>query len=369
MKFYNENWFIGCMSGTSMDGVDIAAIRADGKKILEFGPTASKRFTPDEVKILHMARGKWPGEKGVNLAARIVEETHLALLVETSPEAIVGFHGQTLAHDPRNRKTHQAGDGQHLAENLGRTVVWDFRKQDMLNGGEGAPLAPFYHFALAKYLGIMEPCAFINIGGITNISIVDPQKDEPVDNGALIAFDIGPGNSLIDKYCNMKRNLPYDRDGYFASIGKADNDLVGKFLEQEQLGFEGPKSFDIHDFYFLLNQVEQFSFEDGVATLTECTIKAISNVLVRTGHKPKHVVLCGGGTKNSHIVTRLKEIASMEIRTAEEWGLHSQYLEAQAFGFLAARVLGNLPTSAPDTTGCKYPTVGGRISEPFETKT
>ncbi|MYE36566.1 MAG: anhydro-N-acetylmuramic acid kinase [Rhodobacteraceae bacterium] len=369
MPHLEENWFIGCMSGTSMDGVDIAAIRTDGQKILEFGPTASKSFTPDEIEILHMARGKWPGEKGVNQAVRIVEETHLALLMETSPEAIVGFHGQTLAHDPENRKTYQAGDGQYLAENLGKTVVWDFRQQDMLNGGEGAPLAPFYHFALAKYLGMTEPCAFINIGGITNISFVDPQKGEPVDNGALIAFDIGPGNSLIDKYCNMKRNLPFDRDGYFAFMGKADNDLIRKFLEHEQLGLEGPKSFDIHDFYFLLNQVEQLKFEDGVTTLTECTIKAISTVLERTRFKPKHVVLCGGGTKNSYIVARLKEILSMEIHTAEEWGLDSQYLEAQAFGFLAARVLSNLPTSAPGTTGCEYPTVGGRISQPRKTKT
>ena len=350
-----------------MDGVDIAAIRTDGKKILEFGPTASKSFTPDEVEILHNARGKWPGEKGVIQAARIVEETHLDLLKENGPEAIVGFHGQTLVHDPENRKTHQAGDGQYLAENLGKTIVWDFRKQDIFNGGEGAPLAPFYHFALAKYLGITEPCAFVNIGGITNISFVDPDKDEPVDDGALIAFDVGPGNSLIDKFCNMKRNLPFDKDGYFASLGKSDDDLVRKFLEQEQLGFDGPKSFDIHDFYFLLDQVEQFRFEDGIATLTECTIRAISTVLERTRLKSKQVILCGGGTRNTYIVARLKEIASMEFRTAEEWGLHSQYLEAQAFGFLAARVLANLPTSAPNTTGCKYPTAGGKISHPRET--
>ena len=352
-----------------MDGVDIAEIRTDGKQIFEFGRTASKSFATEEIQILHQARGKWPGEREVEPATRIVEETHLALLRDNPRDTFVGFHGQTLAHDPGQHKTHQAGDGQYLADQLGKPVVWDFRTEDMINGGEGAPLAPFYHFALAKYLGLTKVCAFINIGGITNISIIDPQKDEPEDEGALSAFDIGPGNSLIDRFCQQQRNLPFDRNGQFASKGKIDQDLVKDFLTHDFLKLKGPRSFDIHDFYFLLNKVELFSFEDGVATLTECTARSMASIIGQIEPHPGNIVLCGGGTNNTYLVTRLKDLTAMDIRSAQDWGLQPQYLEAQAFGFLAARVLRQLPTSAPGTTGCNIPTLGGRVSYPSEIRT
>ncbi len=352
-----------------MDGVDIAEIRTDGQRIFEFGQTSSKSFTSDEISILHLARGKWPDESEVNQAKSIIEETHLALLMETHRDAIIGFHGQTLAHDPMNQKTHQAGDGQYLANQLGKTVVWDFRTQDIVNGGEGAPLAPFYHFALAKYLGLTEMCAFINIGGISNISIIDPEKGKPEEEGALSAFDIGPGNSLVDKFCQVKLNLPFDRDGGFASKGQVDLKVVKDFLEHDFLHLQGPRSFDIQDFNFLLKEVEEFGFEDGVATLTECTARSIAAILGQTRPIPSTIVLCGGGTKNRHLVTRLTELTAMNIKSASELGLSPQYLEAQAFGFLAARVVRNLPTSAPGTTGCNVPTVGGKISYPPGIKT
>lgn len=364
-----DNWFIGCMSGTSMDGVDIAEIRTDGKRIFEFGQTTRQGFTSEEIKILHLARGKWPGEGEVKQAARIVEETHLALLRANQRDAIVGFHGQTLAHDPGNQKTHQAGDGQSLADQLGKTVVWDFRSEDLINGGEGAPLAPFYHFALAKYLGLTKVCAFINIGGITNISIIDPQREEPENEGALAAFDIGPGNCLIDRFCQQQRNLPFDQDGQFAAKGQVDEDLVSEFLAHDFLKLQGPRSFDIHDFYFLLQKVEQFSFADGVATLTEFTARSIASIIGQIEPNPSNIVLCGGGTNNTYLVRRLKELTAIDIRSAKDWGLEPQYLEAQAFGFLAARVLRQLPTSAPGTTGCNFPTGGGRISYPSEIRT
>ena len=364
-----DNWFIGCMSGTSMDGVDIAEIRTDGQRIFEFGGTASKSFSSEESKILHGARGKWPGKSGVKQATRIVEETHLTLLKAVPRNAIVGFHGQTLAHDPGNQKTHQAGDGQYLADGLGKTVVWDFRTEDMVNGGQGAPLAPFYHFALAKFLGLTKVCAFINIGGITNISIIDSQKEEPDEEGALSAFDIGPGNSLIDRFCQEHRNLPFDRDGKIASEGQADQNLVNEFLAHDFFKLQGPRSFDIHDFYFLLKKVEHLSFEDGVATLTECTAQSLASVLVKIKPKPCNIVLCGGGTNNSYLVARLTELTAMDIRSAKDWGLEPQYLEAQAFGFLAARVLRQMSTSAPGTTGCQFPSGGGRISYPTGIKT
>ncbi len=345
-----------------MDGVDIAEIKTDGQKIFALGQTASKSFTPVEVQQLKLARGKWPGAQEVELAAKTVEEKHLALLRENSRHAIIGFHGQTLAHDPKQGKTHQAGNGVHLANELSRTVVWDFRTMDMRNGGEGAPLAPFYHFALAKHLDIKEVCAFINIGGITNITVVDPQFEMPEEDGALSAFDIGPGNFLIDSFCQLHKNLPFDRDGNFASNGKIDQNEVASFLTRDSFKLKGPRSFDIHDFTISFDSFLQTGFENAVATLTEFTIQAIIKTLEQLDPKPRTIILCGGGTKNTYLVKRLVHLSDVEMKTADEWGLNAQYLEAQAFGFLAARVINHLPISAPSTTGCNFPTHGGQIS-------
>ncbi|PTE14854.1 anhydro-N-acetylmuramic acid kinase, partial [Pseudogemmobacter blasticus] len=177
-------WALGAMSGTSLDGVDAAMILTDGHRVLEFGPHAYRPYTPAEQATLRAALGRWPGDPGVAEAAEVVETAHAELLSRFDGAALVGFHGQTLAHDPRGRGTHQAGNGALLAQVLGLPVVWDFRSSDVALGGQGAPLAPFYHFALARHIGATEPVAFLNLGGVGNLTWVNPHAPAPEAEGA-----------------------------------------------------------------------------------------------------------------------------------------------------------------------------------------
>ena len=192
-------WALGTMSGTSLDGVDAALVKTDGERIVEFGETAYRPYSDEESRTIRAALGRWPGEAGVSEAAEVVETAHAALMSGMCANAeIAGFHGQTLAHDPAFRGTHQAGDGQVLAEVLGLPVVWDFRSADVKMGGQGAPLAPFFHFACAKWIGAQEPLAFLNLGGVGNFTWLDPREPAPEVPGACLAFDSGPANAPIN---------------------------------------------------------------------------------------------------------------------------------------------------------------------------
>ena len=190
-------WALGAMSGTSLDGVDAAMILTDGVNVFEFGDSAYRAFSDAERAVLHEALGKWDGPEVV-AAAEVVELAHAELLAGFSGADIVGFHGQTTSHRPHAGETHQAGNGALLAEVLGMPVVWDFRSSDMNFGGQGAPLAPFYHFALANWIGVTAPVVFLNIGGVANLTWIDPQKQSAEAPGACLAFDTGPGNAKID---------------------------------------------------------------------------------------------------------------------------------------------------------------------------
>ncbi|MEY4981795.1 MAG: hypothetical protein RIR62_61, partial [Pseudomonadota bacterium] len=188
-------WALGTMSGTSLDGVDAAMILTDGERILDFGPSAFRPYSPDEQATIRAALGQWPGDPAVARAAEVVEGAHAELLSRFSGAEVVGFHGQTLAHDPRGRGTHQAGNGALLARVLGLPVVWDFRSADVAMGGQGAPLAPFFHVACARRIGADRPLAFLNLGGVGNLTWVDPRQPAPESPGALLAFDTGPANA------------------------------------------------------------------------------------------------------------------------------------------------------------------------------
>lgn len=189
---------LGMMSGTSMDGVDAAVVETDGEGSIAFGPSSFNPYTDAERMVLREALGKWPGP-GLSHAKKLVLQAHKRVARGTDVE-LVGFHGQTLAHDPEAGRTHQLGDGALLAELLGCDVVWDFRAADMKTGGQGAPLAPFFHHALARHVGLVEPVAFLNLGGVGNVTWVDPGHERPEDPGALMAFDTGPGNALLDDF-------------------------------------------------------------------------------------------------------------------------------------------------------------------------
>ncbi|MFA5580946.1 MAG: anhydro-N-acetylmuramic acid kinase [Paracoccaceae bacterium] len=354
-------WALGAMSGTSLDGVDAALIRTDGIVIEGFGDSGFRPYGADEQAALRAALGQWTAPAGLEM---LIETAHAELLARFPAAQIVGFHGQTLAHDPRGRGTYQAGNGARLAHKLGRPVVWDFRTADVAMGGEGAPLAPFYHFALAKYIGARAPVAFLNLGGVGNITWIDPAHASPDDPGALLAFDTGPANAPINDLMMARRGLAQDAGGALAAKGRADGAIVDRFLAHRYFARIPPKSLDRNDFNSLLAEVEKLDEADAAATLTACAAAAVAVGITHCPAPPAQVLVCGGGRHNATLMAMLRAGLDCPVVPVEDVGLDGDMLEAQAFGFLAVRVARGLPTSCPTTTGVAASIGGGIISQP-----
>ncbi len=363
MKISGPVWALGAMSGTSLDGVDAALLRTDGHAICEFGAARYRRYSDAERDVIRAALGRWPGEAGVKAAAEVIETAHAELMSGMEAD-LVGFHGQTLAHDPGGRGTHQAGDGVVLAEVLERPVVWDFRSADVDLGGQGAPLAPFYHFACARWIGAAAPLAFLNLGGVGNLTWVDPSKARPEDDGACLAFDTGPGNAPLDDLVRARRGARFDADGELALAGRADGEIVGQVLARGYFLKLPPKSLDRNDFPDLLDLVAGLSDADAAATLAAISVQAVLRGLEHCPVPPARLLVTGGGRRNSALMRGLAEGAGCPVEAVEAVGLDGDMLEAQAFAYLAVRVARGLPTSAPGTTGVRAAVGGGRISYP-----
>lgn len=365
-------WAVGTMSGTSLDGVDVAALHTDGVEILEFGETAYRPYTPGERGIVHAALGCWPGDPGVEEAAEVVETAHAevlaGILADYPPETLVGFHGQTLAHDPAGtqgaRRTHQAGSGAVLAEVLGRTVVWDFRSTDVELGGQGAPLVPFFHFACARWAGLQSPVVFLNLGGVSNVTWVDPAFLHPETPGAVLAFDTGPANAPINDFMAAHFGVETDVGGEFALSGKVREDLVARFLQHPWFLKIPPKSLDRNAFSESLGFVKELEEPDAVATLTACAAAAVARGFEHFARPPEAVYVSGGGRLNVALMTELAARLDCPVAPVEDLGLDGDMLEAQAFAYLAVRVARGLPTSAPSTTGVAALVGGGQVSRP-----
>ena len=364
MKRQGPIWALGAMSGTSLDGVDAAMIESDGVSIEAFGPSGYRPYTGAERAVLRAALGCWPGEAGVAEAARVVEAAHAALLGGLKGAELVGFHGQTLAHDPRGRGTHQAGDGAVLARALGLPVVSDFRSADVALGGEGAPLAPFYHFALARWLGAVAPLAFLNLGGVGNLTWVDPNRAAPEEEGALLAFDTGPANAPLDDLMRARLGRDHDRGGALAAAGQVDGAVVERFLARGWFRRIPPKSLDRNDFAGLVAEVSPLSDQDAAATLAGCAAAAVARGLEHCPAPPARLLVAGGGRKNRAIMAGLAALVGCEVLPVEAVGLDGDMLEAQAFAYLAIRVARGLPTSCPSTTGVAAAVAGGVVHRP-----
>ncbi len=360
----DQVWALGAMSGTSLDGVDAALLKTDGHEILEFGPTGYRAYSDEERAVIAAALGRWQGEPGVEEAAEVIETVHATLLHEFGDAELIGFHGQTLAHDPGGLGTHQAGDGRVLAEVLQCPVVWDFRSNDVELGGQGAPLAPFYHFACAKLMDASAPIAFLNLGGVGNLTWVDPAKSKPDSDGALLAFDTGPANAPINDLMWQRRQMPFDKDGELASAGEVDEAVVENFLEHEFFYRMPPKSLDRNDFPDLLEQVAHLDDADAAATLTAIAAASAARGLEHCPQPPESLLVTGGGRKNPALMAMLALLAECQVAPIEDEGFDGDMLEAQAFAYLAVRVAKGLPTTAPGTTGVRAPVGGGRLSEP-----
>ncbi len=369
---------LGLMSGTSMDGIDLAVLLSDGQNAVERGPAS---FVPYEAafrrrvaEALETAKriGRREDRPG-DLAALEGEITRrhaqaVAAFVKDrlagrpAPD-IVGFHGQTVLHRPHLGLTVQLGDGRLLAALTGLPVVYDMRANDMAHGGQGAPLAPVYHAALARGglpspFGGLFPVVFVNIGGISNITYV-PETGDPV------AFDTGPGNALIDQWVAREGGVPFDADGVIASEGAVAADVVRTYLEAPFFERPGPKSLDRND--FTLAAAEGLDLADGARTLAAVSAGAILKAVEHMPAVPRLWVVCGGGRRNPHIVHDLREGArrtDAEVALAEDVGLDGDATEAEAWAYLAVRALNGLPLTFPTTTGCREPVTGGVIARP-----
>jgi len=351
------------MSGTALDGVDAAVIETDGARIVGFGESGYRAYTDAEQATIRAALGRWPGEPGVAAAALVVEAAHAELLALFKDVALIGFHGQTLAHEPHGRGTHQAGDGARLAQVLGRPVAWDFRSNDVALGGEGAPLVPFYHFALGKWLGAGVPVAFLNLGGVGNLTWVDPTAERPEDPGALLAFDTGPGMAPLDDLVAARLGQPLDEGGALAASGTVAQDVVATFLAHPYFYRIPPKSLDRNGFAELAGAVAGLCDADAAATLAACTVAAVARGIEHCPVPPERLYVTGGGRHNAAVMAGLAAALDMPVEPVEAVGLDGDMLEAQAFAFLALRVARGLPTSCPSTTGVAAAVGGGIISK------
>jgi anhydro-N-acetylmuramic acid kinase len=313
--------------------------------------------------VIARALGCWEGADVV-AAAGVVERAHLDVLGGFDSVDLVGFHGQTLAHAPRAQGTLQVGDGGLLAAGLGVPVVWDFRTEDVARGGEGAPLAPFFHFACAEYIAARAPVAFLNLGGVGNLTYVDPSFDRPEVPGALLAFDTGPANAPIDDLMRARRGLDCDRDGALAATGRVDEAALARFLDHPYFRRQPPKSLDRNDFAAAAAEVAELTDADAAATLTAMSAAAVQAGLAHCPKAPERLLVTGGGRRNPVLMAMLRERLACAVLTVEDVGLDGDMLEAQAFAYLAARVARGLPTSCPGTTGVPSPVSGGRLGQP-----
>jgi anhydro-N-acetylmuramic acid kinase len=367
---------IGLMSGTSMDGIDVAMIETDGQGSVVRGPAHEYPFDPafrgrllqgllDAVEI------ECREDRPESLAALEQEITtrHRDAVqnflnennIEASTIDVIGLHGQTVLHRPERGLTVQIGCGQRLADELGISVVYDMRANDMVHGGQGAPLVPIYHQALAQN-GYFDgnSVAFVNIGGISNISYLRG-GDDP------FAFDTGPGNALIDQWVMANAGVPYDDGGRIASEGTVDEALVAQVLRLPYFDKKLPKSLDRNDFTPEL--VAGLELADGARTLAAITAQSILIAAKHLPEQPQLWVVCGGGRKNQMIMDDLAAGAAQHGATvvnAEDAGLDGGSMEAEAWAYLAVRSLKGLPLTFPNTTGVRSPVTGGVLAKPFK---
>lgn len=356
-------WALGAMSGTSLDGVDAAMIRTDGHSVFAFGKTAYRAYSNEERAVLRRALGQVTGPD-VDAAAEVIEVAHAEVLARFEGAELVGFHGQTLFHRPDIGETVQVGNGQVLAEALNVPVVWDFRTADVKLGGEGAPLAPFFHFALAKSLKMSAPVVFVNIGGVGNLTWIDPTASAPEEPDACLAFDTGPGNAKIDDLVQARLGQAMDVDGALTLEGAVHEDILEMMLRDRFVLRMPPKSLDRDDFAAWGDAVSALSDEDAVATLAAGTAALIAKGLELCPKTPGHIYITGGGRKNPGLMQMIAALAPCPVAPVEDAGFDGDMIEAQAFAYLAVRVARGLPTSAPTTTGVAAPVGGGTISRP-----
>ena len=352
---------IGLMSGTSLDGVDVALIVTDGVRVQHLGPSRTFAYDQDFKRHLRSVLGGVGPVKAVEreltlIHARVVEAFIRDHDLDPAGIDVVGFHGHTIMHRPERRMTWQIGDGAMLASLIGRPVVADFRSADVAAGGQGAPLVPVYHQALAADLE--PPLMIVNIGGVANVTWIGRES-------GLLAFDSGPGNALIDDWVLRHTGRGYDEGGALAGQGRADSEKVDAFMAHEFFGKPPPKSLDRDQFAALADDLTaRMSLADGAATLTAFTVSSLEAAQRHCPDRPQRWLVTGGGRHNAALMASLRNALSVPVEPVEVVGWNGDALEAQAFGFLAVRSLRGLPLTFPETTRVDRPLTGGVLFKP-----
>ena len=357
---------LGTMSGTSMDGVDVSIIQSDGEnkykviknKYFEYPQAIYKQLTKlrDKIKRLKDLKKYLKEIKNIEKEITLFHAKAVNQILKKTKTNIdfIGFHGQTIYHNAKEKISKQVGDGKLLSKITKKTVVYDFRQNDLKNGGEGAPLTPIFHQMLQKRFNI-KPVSFFNIGGILNRTTI--WKD-----GLLSARDLGPGMCLIDKWIRTKTKKKYDKNGDIAKVGKVNKNVLDKYWNIFQISDPERISYDISDFDISL--AKKLSLKDGAATLTLYTanyfIAHFENNAGFKDTKKEKTILCGGGRKNKFLVKTIKSW-NKNVKLIDDYGIDGDFVESQAFAYLAIRSFLKLPISFPETTGCKKPTTGGKI--------
>ena len=368
---------LGLMSGTSMDGVDASIIQSDGetkyKEIIDKYFEYPKGIYKDLIKL----RDKIESFKDLKKFSKEIKETEKKItlfhgkvtneIIKESKSNInfIGFHGQTIYHNPKEKISIQLGDGKLLSKNTKKTVIYDFRQNDLKNGGGGAPLAPIFHKLLINQKKIKKPIMILNLGGIANWTLLG----ETDDGKDLHSADAGPGNCLIDQWMRKNSKQNYDKDGSTAKSGNINKTilnigidnyikLISKEVSNPLINFNRDRSYDVKDFD--ISFVHGLSLEDGAATLTEYTSFIISEV-INAMPGARRVVVCGGGRKNKFLLKRISKKLKYSIQPVDNFGIDGDFIESQAFAYLAIRSYLNLPISFPETTGVSKPCTGGKI--------
>ena len=399
---------LGLMSGTSLDGIDASIIRSDGKsqyksilnKYYKYNPEIPKTMnkiksklkdfslTLNEKKTTIIPEYQRKHYEELNETIKIVERKITILHAELANKIIsefgenvdfIGFHGQTIEHDPTNSFTKQLGDANLLSSLTKKKVIYDFRKNDMINGGQGAPLVPIFHKQMIYQLGFDLPITIMNLGGIANVTQLW-MAPKNLYTGAETKFiahakDIGPGNCLLDLWIRNNSKNEYDDKGKLAERGKIDHDILNNKLDtflyhRGDTADLGYPSLDVNDFD--VSFVKGLTIEDGAATLIEYTAEVIAYYFNKNSwynsHKSdfkKKILVCGGGRKNTFLMKSIQKKIKLELLNIDDFGINGDFVESQAFAYLAIRSILKLPISFPDTTGCKEPCTGGVIVENF----
>ena len=375
---------LGLMSGTSMDGVDASIIQTDCGSMYEIILDKYYKYDDDLLNDLTSLRAKINSPEDLKIffsEIKLLEKKITLFHAEAANKIMkkvgvkidfIGFHGQTIYHNSDKKISKQLGDGNLLSQLTKKTVIYDFRQNDIKNGGQGAPLTPVFH-SMLEYKFKLAPSIILNIGGIVNATTI-------WETGSFLATDIGPGMCLIDKWIRSNSKKKYDENGDIAALGKISNNLdyeldIFYHSEKKDLKKNYIKSFDISDFD--ISFVRGLSLEDGAATLTEYTAKIIFHYFLYILEITKNmnnnpiIILCGGGRKNNFLVERLKKEIKINftgydiVKMIDDYGIDGDFVESQAFAYLAVCSYLKLPITFPNTTGCKKQSTGGVLIKNF----